>query len=47
MANRRLTEQQRRRIEGSAEQRANAITSDGDTDETGLGIVIARFSNLP
>ena len=44
MANRRLTEQQRRRIEGSAEQRANAITSDGDTDETGLGIVIARFS---
>ena len=44
MANRRLTEQQRRRIEGSAEQRANAIISDGDTDDTGLGIVTARFS---
>lgn len=44
MANRRLTEQQRRRIEGSAEQRANAITNDGATDDSGLGIVVARFS---
>lgn len=45
MSSRRLTEQQRRRIESSAEQRANAISNDASTTgDEGVGIVVARFS---